>query len=263
MQWHYAKQGQQFGPVDESELCRLAREGGISPDDLVWNSSFGDKWAPASSVENLFPDTLPGAAQPDAGYSGGGSTENRVLMERARESLQGRWGIAIGIIVLMQIIMMALSLIIPIAGSFLVMIITGPMTIGLCVAFLSIARRKEVAVGQLFCGFNSFGTGFCAYLLVTIFVMLWTLLFIIPGIIAAYSYAMTFFIIADNPSIRATEAIARSKVIMQGNKCKLFCLFCRFIGWALLCTLTLGIGYLWLAPYMQASIAHFYDDIKG
>ena len=95
-----------------------------------------------------------------------------------------------------------------------------------------------------------------------IFILLWTLLLIIPGIIATYSYAMTFFIIADDPQAGALEAIGRSKEMMRGHRWKLFCLFLRFIGWSLLCLLTFGIGFLWLTPYMQTSLAHFYDDVR-
>ena len=79
-------------------------------------------------------------------------------------------------------------------------------------------------------------------------VFLWSLLLFVPGIIAAYSYSLTFFIIADEPGVGVTEAIRRSKLMMQGNKWKLLCLQMRFFWWALLCELTLGIGLLWLVP---------------
>jgi uncharacterized membrane protein len=88
------------------------------------------------------------------------------------------------------------------------------------------------------------------------------LLLIVPGIIAALSYSMTYFIIAENDSIGSLEAITKSKEMMRGNKWKLFCLCCRFLGWILLCILTIGIGFLWLYPYMMVSFAKFYDDIK-
>ncbi len=95
-----------------------------------------------------------------------------------------------------------------------------------------------------------------------IFVFLWSLLLIIPGIIATLSYSMTYFIIADNNSITALEAITKSKEMMRGNKWKFFCLGLRFLGWSLLCVVTLGIGFLWLTPYMSVSSAQFYDDLK-
>jgi uncharacterized membrane protein len=96
-----------------------------------------------------------------------------------------------------------------------------------------------------------------------LFILLWTLLLIIPGIIAAISYSMTFYILADDNSIGAMDAIDKSKKMMDGYKWKCFCLGLRFLGWALLCILTLGIGFLWLMPYMQVSMAKFYDDVKA
>ena len=89
------------------------------------------------------------------------------------------------------------------------------------------------------------------------------LLLIIPGIIAALSYSMTFYILADDNSIGAMDAIKKSKKMMDGYKWKYFCLGLRLLGWALLCVLTLGIGFLWLIPYAQVSVAKFYDDVKA
>ena len=86
---------------------------------------------------------------------------------------------------------------------------------------------------------------------------------IIPGIIAALSYAMTFFILADDTSIKPMEAIDRSKLMMDGYKLKLFGLCLRLFGLALLCILTLGIGFLWLFPFSYVCLAKFYDAIKG
>jgi uncharacterized membrane protein len=71
------------------------------------------------------------------------------------------------------------------------------------------------------------------------------------------------YIIADTDTIGPLEAITKSKEMMRGNTWKLFCLYFRFFGWALLCILTAGIGFLWLVPYMQVCMAKFYDDVKG
>ncbi len=112
-------------------------------------------------------------------------------------------------------------------------------------------------------GFNSFVRNFLAYVLVVIFVILWMILLIVPGIIAAYAYALTFFILADDPSISALNAIKKSKEMMRGNKWKLFCLFLRFIGWMILALCTFGVGFLWLMPYMQMTLVKFYEDVKA
>ena len=190
------------------------------------------------------------------------ATENAVLMKMARESLKGKWGLAIGTSVVYLLIILALQMI-PFVGWIASLVISGPMALGFAAFWLSLSRNQETKLELLFGGFNRFGTAFVAYLLMTIFTLLWMLLLIIPGIIAAYSYAMTYYIIIDDNSISASEAIKKSKKMMNGNKMKLFYLSCRFIGWILLCSFTFGIGYLWLIPYMQLSFAKFYEDIKN
>ena len=191
-------------------------------------------------------------------------TENVELMKMARESLKGKWGLAIGtyvVYILIISVIQVTSRFIPFVG-LLSLIVVGPLVAGLAIFSLSLSRNKDAKLEQIFEGFNRFGTCVGAYLLMLLFILLWMLLLIIPGIIAALSYSMTFYILADDNSIGAMEAIDKSKQIMKGNKLKLFYLELRFIGWALLCILTLGIGFLWLMPYMQVSIAKFYDDVK-
>ena len=249
MQWHYTKQRQQFGPVDDAELHRLAQQGEITASDLIWNPALGDKWALASSVANLF------------AFRGVGATHNRDLMIIARESLRTHWGLGIGVSVLYLVIQGGLSFI-PIVGPIAVLILSGPLVVGYTGVFLRLARRSVAEVDQLFQGFNRFGIALGAYLLVSLFSSLWTLLLIIPGIVASLSYAMTFYIILDDPAVGPLQAITRSQTMMRGNKWKLFCLSWRFFGWGLLCILTLGIGFLWLVPYMQTTVAHFYDDVR-
>ena len=189
-------------------------------------------------------------------------TENVVLMQMAKESLKGKWGLAIGTIVVYLLIVLCIQEI-PIVGAIASLIIAGPFALGLAYFSLSISRNQEAKLEQIFQGFNNFGTALSAYLLMIGFILLWTLLLIIPGIIAAMSYSMTVYIIADDNSIGAMDAIDKSKKMMDGYKWKLFRLGLRFLGWSLLCILTLGIGFLWLMPYMQVSMAKFYDDVKA
>ena len=100
------------------------------------------------------------------------------------------------------------------------------------------------------------------YVLMEIKVMLWMFLFIIPGIIKAFAYALTPFLLVDCPDLSALQCIKLSNQMMKGHKFDLFYLYLSFIGWGLLCVLTLGIGFLWLMPYMQTATAAFYQDIK-
>ena len=99
--------------------------------------------------------------------------------------------------------------------------------------------------------------------LMVLFIALWSLLLVIPGIIKMFSYAMTPYILEENPELSANEAIDRSRAMMKGHKFDLFWLFLSFIGWGILCVFTLGIGTLWLTPYMQTSVAAFYEDVKA
>ena len=100
-------------------------------------------------------------------------------------------------------------------------------------------------------------------LLMYILVFLWSLLLIIPGLVKAYSYAMTPFILEEAPELSASEAIHRSRMMMRGHKFDLFWLQLSFVGWFLLCLLTAGIGFLWLMPYYSTAQAAFYEEVKA
>jgi uncharacterized membrane protein len=189
-------------------------------------------------------------------------TENKILMKQARESLKGKWRLVIGtfaVYLFINIILSSLKR----PGTAISLLVSGPFAVGISLFILSVSRNKEARLEQIFTGFNRFGRSLGAFLLVVLYTALWTLLFIVPGIIAAISYSQTFFILVDDGAIGAAEAIKKSKKIMYGYKWKYFCLSLRFIGWGLLSILTLGIGFLWLIPYIQVSRAKFYDDIKG
>ena len=140
-----------------------------------------------------------------------------------------------------------------------------PLGWGYAVTFLSNARGEEdpFNVSRMFDGYRDFVRIFTTILLTQIYILLWTLLLIIPGIIKSLSYAMTPFVLRDNPEMKNNAAIALSMKLMDGHKGELFWLFLTFIGWGILCILTLGIGYFWLAPYMQASMAQFYEEVKA
>ena len=102
-----------------------------------------------------------------------------------------------------------------------------------------------------------------ASLLQFVFIFLWSLLLIVPGIIKAFSYSMTWFILEDEPELSPNKAIELSMAMMKGHKFDLFYLYLSFIGWGILSLFTLGIGLLWLTPYMNTSVAAFYQDVKA
>ena len=128
---------------------------------------------------------------------------------------------------------------------------------------LELVDRTEAKLESLFTYFYNWKTTAATRFLTGLYTLLWSLLFIIPGIIASYSYAMTGYILAEHPELTASEAIERSKEMMSGNRFRLFCLQFSFIGWSILCTFTFGIGNLWLRPYRQAATAAFYREISG
>jgi len=183
------------------------------------------------------------------------------LMRAARESLKDKWGLAIGTFVI-YILISAIPGSVNDLASIVSLILAGPLMLGVADFSLSLARGKEARIEQLFEGFHRFATAAGAYLLMVLYVILWTLLLIIPGIIAALSYSMTFYILADDPSIKAEDALRKSKAMTDGHKMKLFNLCLRFFLLALVCVLTLGIGFLWLIPFGHITMAKFYDDIK-
>jgi uncharacterized membrane protein len=210
----------------------------------------------------------------------------------------GNWGTGVVTVRIYLAIQIVLG-VIPIVGGIISFAISGAMMLGWMMFFMGLARQEGATVGTLFQGFNRFGTAFLAALLMGLLVLAWMLpglilliitailgaksmfqsappspavmilliplafLAIIPAILAQLRYSMTYFVIADDPAVGSLDAIGRSKQMMDGNKWKFFCLQCRFIGWGLLCIPTLGIGFLWLAPYYWTSIARFYDDLRA
>jgi len=185
---------------------------------------------------------------------------NRDIMAKAQMQLKGKWKPAI----LVTFIYFLISIVpgsVPKIGWIFNLILGGPIAFGISYYFLFFTRGKNPVLEDLFKGFSVFSKTFISYLLMIIYTLLWTILLIVPGIVAAISYSMTFYLLVDNSEMSAQDAIKKSKAIMMGNKYRYFCFVCRFIGWFLLCILTLGIGFLWLIPYFMASNAHFYETV--
>ena len=140
------------------------------------------------------------------------------------------------------------------------LIIGGAVSFGYATFNMNLVDGREAKVGDLFSKMH-IGKGFLMNLLMGLYVALWTLLLVIPGIIKAYSYAMTPYILAENPMLTVNEAITKSRKLMNGNKWRLFCLQLSFIGWDLLAAITLGIADLWINPYKECANAAFYRQI--
>lgn len=140
----------------------------------------------------------------------------------------------------------------------------SPLNIGYTYAFNSLYMEGDNALtGNTFrFGFRRWGRNVWGMFLVGFFTSLWSLLLIVPGIIKFYAYAMTPYILIDNPELSANQAINLSCKMMKGHKFDLFFLQLSFIGWGILSVFTGGIGLLWLMPYMMGAQAAFYQDIK-
>lgn len=140
----------------------------------------------------------------------------------------------------------------------------GAFAYGQAVIGLTLIREDKLELELIFSGFKNLNRYFvflATSLIITIFTIAWMLLLIIPGIIAALSYSMTFYILVDQPHLSSLEAIQQSKILMKGHKWQLFTLYLRFIGLGILCILTLGIGFLWLVPYANICLAQFYEQL--
>lgn len=154
-------------------------------------------------------------------------------------------------------------------GSFLLIwaiitfIIGGAIELGYCRFNKNLIKGTNPQFKDLFSNMNLLGKALGLRIVMSIFIFLWTLLLVIPGIIARYRYSMSFYIIDDDPNVGILEALDKSEQMMIGNKFRLFCLQLSFIGWFFLCIFTLGIGIFWLRPYYNAAIAAFYLEVSG
>ncbi len=187
--------------------------------------------------------------------------DNKSIRAEARNRLSGNWGQPIGVFIVYLIITVVLQYI-PFIGTIALLLIAGHLTLGLAIYFLKFFKYEEANLNLLFEGFKNYGNVLVTYLLYSIYILLWTLLFIIPGIIAQMKYSQVWFIMAEDQGISGNDALKKSKEMMDGFKMQYFLLALSFMGWILLAMLTCGIGLLWVVPYMQTSYAKFYEALK-
>ena len=182
---------------------------------------------------------------------------NQYYKNAALAALDGKWTAAV--------VCAAVMFILSGLGSIAVFFIAMPLTVGCSFSFYRLYRDGDASLTS-----NMFKDSLEGYwrnlwgmLLMTVYILLWSLLLIVPGIIKSISYAMTPFILKDNPELSADQAIELSMKMMKGHKMEYVLLQLSFIGWLLLSFLTLGIGLLWLMPYMMAALAAFYQNVKN
>ena len=184
------------------------------------------------------------------------------IKQQAKAQLKGN----LGMIILCGIIYFAIVFVlsfIPYIGLIGSLVIAPPLALGLYKVLLNVTYGEKAEVATLFEPFQTcFGGSIVLNLLVNIFILLWSLLLLIPGIIKSYSYSMSFYILAENPNMTATEAITESRRIMDGHKMEYFVLSLSFIPWILLACVTFGIAYIYVLPYMYLTVTNFYHNIK-
>jgi uncharacterized membrane protein len=222
------------------------------------------------------------------------TTPIRDLTAAARAGLSGNWGKTIGVMLVYFVLLVGVTLI-PVAGSVVQFIFSAPLIVGMTVYLLATVRRQYNPFSLLFAGFNCFGAALCTSLLVLILLFAWMLpfvaltvlvkVFVHPDpaifppltllaleailalnmlfliILLQMRYSLALYVVADDPAVRARDAVRRSVELMKGNYWRLGLLWLRFIGWQILCVLTLGIGLIWLAPYFMVATTAFYDDL--
>lgn len=184
------------------------------------------------------------------------------LKNMAREQIRGNIGVLFVCYLIFYAIAGAASAI-PGVGTIAALAIASPMEIGLIMIFFRLRDGQPPKIAELFNHFDCIAHAILLNVLIAVFTALWSLLFIIPGIIASLSYSMAPFILAENKTLTAMEALKLSKQMMNGHKADLFIIELSFIGWGIVTAVTFGIAGIYVYPYMQATLTNFYDSIKG
>jgi uncharacterized membrane protein len=183
------------------------------------------------------------------------------LKASAKTQIKGKIGILFAMFLIMFGVSIASSFV-PVLGSIANYLVSAAFALGGTFVFLKIAKGETVSVGNIFYGFEDLWTAIKAQFFMGLFISLWSLLLIIPGIIKAYAYSMTFFILAENKGMPVLEAITLSRKMMDGHKMDLFLLFLSFIGWFILVLITFCIAGIWVYPYFYATFSNFYLSVK-
>ncbi len=196
------------------------------------------------------------------------------LKGRAKEQLRGKWAIAVGTVLVANIILEVdvgykVASKLGIEGlsyslDLIALLLGGVISVGLCRFLLDMAtKRREPRFNTLFSSFNIYLKTLGLNILITLAVLAGTLLFIVPGIIVSLMFSQAFYILSEDPSKSITQCINESVNLMSGHKWELFYLNLTFIGWWLLSLVTLGIAALWVAPYQKLTEANFYLDLNS
>ena len=190
------------------------------------------------------------------------------IKAQAKEQLRGKVWMFFLVNVIVYAILIPISFLTEMEGAASIIgliamyVVTPPLEIGLVMVYLDVTYGDPVEISTLFKGFKMMGKSIALFLWMLLFILLWSCLFIIPGIIKSYSYSMAWYILAENPDMTAREALTESKIIMNGHKFDFFVLQLSFFLWAMLIVVTLGIAAIYVSPYQQLTFTNFYHNIK-
>lgn len=187
------------------------------------------------------------------------------LKSMAKQQIKGKIGILFVITLIIGVLSALAGVVlnlIPGGGLVASIIVTPAFSLSLIRVYLDVVAGGTPKAGDAFTGFDDFWAAFKVTFLVGLYTFLWSLLFFIPGIVKSFSYSMSMYILAENKGKSARECIAESKAMTDGHKMELFVLALSFIGWIFLGCFTLGIAFIWVTPYMLATMANVYKSLK-
>lgn len=183
------------------------------------------------------------------------------LMQKARTLLEPHWVLSIGVC-----LVYGLAVAVPAElnsyGEMLSFLLAGPLQLGLCFFFLNLVRGEETRFELLFEGFKPLLTVLLSYAIIAALTIVGLILLIVPGIIVALGFSMTYYIIADDPEITFQVALEQSWKLTNGYKMELLVLNLRFIPWYLLGLLCLIVGVFAVIPWHNTTLALYYDHLK-
>lgn len=187
--------------------------------------------------------------------------ERKEIKQRSKEQIKGNIFKLFVITVIIAIIN-SVCLDIEEVGPFISTILNAIFQMGVVIVYLKLVKGEGVSITDMFKGFNMPIKAILVNILVTVFTALWSLLFVIPGIIKSLSYFAASYILAENPEMSVLDAITKSRQMMDGHKADLFVLQLSFFFWWMLVPFTFGLALIYVIPYMSAAMTNFYLSLK-
>ncbi len=179
----------------------------------------------------------------------------------AKNKVKENFGSALFLTLVAYVCIAGLSAIIPIVGALGGLLIAPPFALSLIHVYVAILAGRKPEFKEVFSGFSDWWSSVKVYFFQGLFSSLWSLLFVIPGIVKACAYSQAMYILSSHPGKSALECLRESEKLMKGHKMRFFFLHLSFIGWYLLCGITFGLALIWFVPYYNAAMATFYIDI--